>query len=82
MEVMPMPRVMSDMLLLPTGEVLIINGAMNGTAGWEDAVNPVFNPVLYRPNEPDPTQKFLVLNPSKIPRMYHSSACSCQMAGY
>ncbi|GMY26072.1 aldehyde oxidase GLOX [Fagus crenata] len=74
MEEMPMPRVMSDMLLLPTGEVIIINGAMNGTAGWEDAVNPVFNPVLYRPNEPDPTRKFSVLNPSKIPRMYHSSA--------
>ena len=74
MEVMPMPRVMSDMLLLPSGEVLIINGAMNGTAGWEDAVNPVLNPVLYRPYESNPTQKFLVLNPSKIPRMYHSSA--------
>ncbi|KAE8023331.1 hypothetical protein FH972_009039 [Carpinus fangiana] len=74
MEEMPMPRVMSDMLLLPTGDVLLINGAMNGTAGWEDATNPVYSPVIYRPNEPDPERRFVVLKPSRIPRMYHSTA--------
>ncbi|KAK7824966.1 aldehyde oxidase GLOX [Quercus suber] len=74
MEVMPMPRVMSDMVLLPNGEVLIINGAMNGTAGWEDGANPVFNPVLYKCYLPDPARRFVVLSPSKIPRMYHSTA--------
>ncbi|XWS69770.1 hypothetical protein CRYUN_Cryun04dG0207200 [Craigia yunnanensis] len=73
MEFMPMPRVMSDMILLPTGDVIIINGAANGTAGWEDAVNPVLNPVLYSVNE-DPIRRFTVLSPSKIPRMYHSVA--------
>ncbi|XVF43050.1 hypothetical protein PTKIN_Ptkin02bG0009800 [Pterospermum kingtungense] len=73
METMPMPRVMSDMILLPTGDVIIINGAANGTAGWEDAVNPVLNPVLYSVNE-DPVRRFTVLTPSKIPRMYHSVA--------
>lgn len=73
MEVMPMPRVMSDMLLLPTGDVIIINGATNGTAGWEDAVGPNLNPVLYSPDE-EPNRRFVVLNPSKIPRMYHSTA--------
>ncbi|XVE91425.1 hypothetical protein REPUB_Repub01dG0008500 [Reevesia pubescens] len=73
MELMPMPRVMSDMILLPTGDVIIINGAANGTAGWEDAVNPVLNPVLYSVNE-DPVRRFTVLSPSKIPRMYHSVA--------
>ncbi|XP_021731326.1 aldehyde oxidase GLOX-like [Chenopodium quinoa] len=74
MEKLPMPRVMPDMIMLPTGDVLIINGAGNGTAGWENADNPVLNPVLYRTYEPDPTRKFVVLNPTKIPRMYHSSA--------
>lgn len=74
MEEMPMPRVMSELVLLPTGDLIIINGASNGTAGWEDAVNPVLNPVLYLTNEPDPERRFVVLNPSSIPRMYHSSA--------
>ncbi|OMO90282.1 hypothetical protein CCACVL1_07425 [Corchorus capsularis] len=72
-EYMPMPRVMSDMILLPTGDVLIINGASNGTAGWEDAVNPVLNPVLYSVNE-NPVRRFTVLSPSNIARMYHSTA--------
>ncbi|KAJ8441305.1 hypothetical protein Cgig2_024817 [Carnegiea gigantea] len=74
MEVMPMPRVMPDMVMLPTGDVLIINGAANGTAGWENADNPVLHPVLYRTSEPDPTRKFVTLNPTHIPRMYHSCA--------
>ncbi|KAF5726798.1 galactose oxidase [Tripterygium wilfordii] len=73
MEQMPTPRVMPDLILLPTGDVIIVNGAMNGTAGWEDAVNPVFNPVLYIPNE-DPTRRFVVMTPTTIPRMYHSTA--------
>ncbi|KAL5826501.1 hypothetical protein ACOSQ3_018351 [Xanthoceras sorbifolium] len=73
MELMPMPRVMTDMLLLPTGDVILINGAANGTAGWEDAVNPNLNPVLYLPEE-EPTRRFVVLKPSTIPRMYHSTA--------
>ncbi|XP_059309707.1 aldehyde oxidase GLOX-like [Lycium ferocissimum] len=74
MEDMPMGRVMPDMLLLPTGDVIILNGASNGAAGWENAVDPVLNPVLYKLYEPDPDKRFLVLNPSNIPRMYHSSA--------
>ncbi|PIA62504.1 hypothetical protein AQUCO_00200488v1 [Aquilegia coerulea] len=74
MEEMPMGRVMSDMLLLPTGDVIIINGAGNGTAGWEAAINPVLNPVLYLTYEPDPSRRFNVLSPSPIPRLYHSAA--------
>lgn len=73
MELMPTPRVMNDMLLLPTGAVILINGATNGSAGWNDAVNPVFHPVLYLPEE-HPAQRFVVMNPSDIPRMYHSTA--------
>ncbi|XP_020217681.2 aldehyde oxidase GLOX [Cajanus cajan] len=70
MENMPMPRVMPDMILLPTGNVVILNGAMNGTAGWENAVNPVFYPVLYKPG----LRSFEMLSPASTPRMYHSSS--------
>ncbi|KAG8383119.1 hypothetical protein BUALT_Bualt05G0151600 [Buddleja alternifolia] len=74
MEDMPMGRVMSDMILLPTGDVIIMNGATKGTAGWECAVDPVLNPVMYYPNEPDLRKRFSVLNPTTIARMYHSAA--------
>ncbi|KAF6155715.1 hypothetical protein GIB67_007152 [Kingdonia uniflora] len=74
MEKMPMGRVMSDMLMLPTGDIIMINGAGNGTAGWEYAVNPVLNPVLYSTYERNLTRRFTVLNPSPIPRLYHSAA--------
>ncbi|RAL37654.1 hypothetical protein DM860_000348 [Cuscuta australis] len=74
MELMPMGRVMSDMLILPVGDVIILNGGSKGTAGWEDGDDPVYHPVLYKPNEPDPSRRFSVLNPTTIPRMYHSSA--------
>ncbi|XP_059650394.1 aldehyde oxidase GLOX-like [Cornus florida] len=74
MEEMPMPRVMPDMVLLPTGDIIIVNGASNGTAGWEDARGPVLNPLIYMPGEPDPGRRFSVQKPSTIPRMYHSTA--------
>lgn len=69
----PAPRVMKDMLLLPPGDIILINGATYGSAGWDEARNPAYNPVLYLPDE-DPTGGFVVLNPSQIPRMYHSTA--------
>ncbi|KAK7351740.1 hypothetical protein VNO77_11403 [Canavalia gladiata] len=73
METMPGARVMSDMVLLPNGNVLLINGATVGTAGWEMGRNPVLNPFLYKPNNPVGS-RFELQNPSNIPRMYHSSA--------
>ncbi|KAG5246458.1 galactose oxidase [Salix suchowensis] len=73
METMPYARVMGDMTLLPNGAVLIINGAGTGTAGWENGRNPVLNPVLYWPNGAAGS-RFESLNPSTIPRMYHSTA--------
>ncbi|KAH9312845.1 hypothetical protein KI387_027880, partial [Taxus chinensis] len=73
MEDMPGPRVMNDMLILPTGEVLIINGAKQGTAGWQSATEPALSPFLYRPAEAL-GNRFRVLAPTKIPRMYHSTA--------
>ncbi|KAK8956629.1 hypothetical protein KSP39_PZI001199 [Platanthera zijinensis] len=74
METMPLARVMGDMVLLPTGkDVLIINGAGAGTAGWELGRDPVLCPVIYRPDEPSGS-RFFVQSPSSIPRLYHSTA--------
>lgn len=73
METMPGPRTMGDMLLLPNGEVIIINGAQKGVAGWDMATTPVFTPLLYQPNAALGS-RFINLAPSNIARMYHSSA--------
>ncbi|KAK9066636.1 hypothetical protein SSX86_013959 [Deinandra increscens subsp. villosa] len=72
METMPLARVMGDMLLLPNGHVLIINGASAGVAGWELGRNPVLSPVAYRPDN-EVGSRFEVQNPSTIPRVYHST---------
>ncbi|GAV65446.1 Glyoxal_oxid_N domain-containing protein/DUF1929 domain-containing protein, partial [Cephalotus follicularis] len=73
MEDMPFGRVMGDMVMLPTGEVLIINGAQAGTQGFEMGSNPCLYPVLYRPDQPLGL-RFMTLNPGTVPRMYHSTA--------
>lgn len=73
MEDMPFGRIMGDMVMLPTGEVLIINGAQAGTQGFEMGSNPCLFPVLYRPDQPHGL-RFMTLNPGTVPRMYHSTA--------
>ncbi|XP_074265097.1 aldehyde oxidase GLOX-like [Silene latifolia] len=73
METMPMPRIMSDMLVLPNGDVLIINGAGAGTAGWELGREPVLSPVTYHPDNVLGS-RFEVMKATTIPRMYHSCA--------
>ncbi|OVA17764.1 Glyoxal oxidase [Macleaya cordata] len=73
MEDMPFGRIMGDMVMLPTGEVLIINGAQSGSQGFEMGSNPCLYPVLYRPAEPVGL-RFMTLNPGTVPRMYHSTA--------
>ncbi|VVA93964.1 unnamed protein product [Arabis nemorensis] len=70
METMPLPRVMGDMLLLPTGDVIIINGAGAGTAGWENARDPLTRPVIYHLFD----RRFSVMSTASRPRLYHSSA--------
>ncbi|KAK9009332.1 hypothetical protein V6N11_035873 [Hibiscus sabdariffa] len=68
-----MARVMGDMILLPDGNVLLINGAWSGSAGWEQGREPVLTPVLYRPDN-GIGSRFETQNPTTIPRMYHSTA--------
>ncbi|MBA0787849.1 hypothetical protein Gotri_025398, partial [Gossypium trilobum] len=66
-------RVMGDMILLPNGNVLLINGAGPGMAGWEQGRDPVLSPVLYRPDN-NIRSRFEIQNSTTIPRMYHSTA--------
>ncbi|GMN47749.1 hypothetical protein TIFTF001_016915 [Ficus carica] len=73
MEDMPFGRIMGDMVMLPTGDVLIINGAQAGTQGFDLASDPCLFPVLYRPDQPVGL-RFMTLNPGTVARMYHSTA--------
>ncbi|KAI9191792.1 hypothetical protein LWI28_013500 [Acer negundo] len=72
-EVMPSPRVMGDMTILPTGDVLMINGAKTGTSAWGFAEEPNFVPVLYK-SKAKRGNRFHELAVGTIPRMYHSSS--------
>ncbi|KAL9239178.1 hypothetical protein vseg_013522 [Gypsophila vaccaria] len=72
-EEMPRPRLMSDMLILPTGNVLIINGAQRGAGGVDNAGHPAYSPYLYKPGK-SPGKRFSVLLSSGVARMYRSSA--------
>ncbi|XP_058105759.1 aldehyde oxidase GLOX1-like [Magnolia sinica] len=72
-ELMPSSRVMGDMLLLPNTDVLMINGAMNGSAGWGFASEPNLEPLLYKTMKPQ-AERFVRLKPATIPRMYHSTS--------
>ncbi|CAI0390119.1 unnamed protein product [Linum tenue] len=73
-EVMPSARVMGDMVILPTGEVLMINGATRGASGWGNAREPNLKPLLFNHKAPNKHHLFKELKPTTIPRMYHSTA--------
>ncbi|XP_068323952.1 aldehyde oxidase GLOX1-like [Pyrus communis] len=64
---------MGDLLILPTGDILIVNGAKKGIAGWNFAQDPNPTPLLYRPDNPT-TQRFTELKATTIPRMYGSTS--------
>lgn len=72
MEYMPIRRTMGDMVLLPNGEVLIINGAEKGSQGWGRASDPILTPVKYATYNPE--NRFQTLQASDITRVYHSTA--------
>ncbi|KAJ8421229.1 hypothetical protein Cgig2_034078 [Carnegiea gigantea] len=73
MENMPHPRLLMDMIILPTGNILFVNGATRGSGGWNNADQPAQRPFLYNPRKPV-GKRFSTLKPTKIARMYHSSA--------
>ncbi|KAF6763868.1 copper radical oxidase [Ephemerocybe angulata] len=76
-EEMPVPRTMADAILLPTGDVLIVNGAATGIAGYGNVQNQVGasnadHPVL----TPPAGSRFSSdgMPASQIARLYHSVA--------
>ncbi|KAJ7825707.1 glyoxal oxidase N-terminus-domain-containing protein [Mycena leptocephala] len=83
-ETMPQGRIMVDMVLLPDGRVMLVNGAMTGVAGYgnvanrvgqSNADNPAFTPVIYDPAAPAGSRFSTAgLVASTIPRLYHSTA--------
>jgi len=84
-EQMPEPRVMPDAVILPTGEIVIVNGAKSGVAGYQNvkqqvgqsnADNPAFTPVIYDPHASGGKRFYRgdYMPTSSIPRLYHSVA--------
>ncbi|KAG5550335.1 hypothetical protein RHGRI_015333 [Rhododendron griersonianum] len=59
---MPFVQIMGDMVMLPIGDVLIINGAQAKTQGYRLTTNPCLNPVLYQPDQPEGS-RFMTLSP-------------------
>ncbi|KAL6641235.1 hypothetical protein ACP70R_019416 [Stipagrostis hirtigluma subsp. patula] len=72
-EYMPVGRVMGDMLILPTGDLLLLNGAAKGCSGWGFGRQPILTPILYSPRKPQ-GPRFRPLAASTIARMYHSTS--------
>ncbi|KAJ7622046.1 glyoxal oxidase N-terminus-domain-containing protein [Roridomyces roridus] len=84
-EHMPEPRLLPETVMLPSGDVLIINGAHTGYSGYpsvsdsgkigSNADHPAQRGIMYRTTLPSGqrlTQDGLPTSP--IPRMYHSAA--------
>ncbi|KAF9554606.1 copper radical oxidase [Agrocybe pediades] len=77
------PRIMPEAILLPNGQVLLINGGKTGYAavasvgdpiGGSNADHPVFTPELYTPSAPLGKRiSNAGLPTTNIARMYHSS---------
>ena len=64
-EDMPFVRIMGDMVMLPTGDIMILNGAQAGSQGFGLVSIPCLNPVLYQPSTA-PSVRFMTLNPTTI----------------
>ncbi|OEL22211.1 Aldehyde oxidase GLOX1 [Dichanthelium oligosanthes] len=70
---MPVSRTMGDLLILPTGDLLMLNGAARGCSGWGFARQPVLTPLLYSPRQPRGS-RFRALAATTIARMYHATS--------
>lgn len=69
----PFKRVMPNMVALPDGTYLIVNGCQVGTAGFGLGDVPTLTAVLYNPAA-TLGSRFSILNTTIVPRMYHSEA--------
>lgn len=75
-EPMKNPRVMPDAVLLPDGNVLVVNGLSKGFAGGNAATGPMLSQHAVKEAEIyDPiNNKWQSLAQAKCPRLYHSTA--------
>ncbi|KAJ7025972.1 galactose oxidase [Mycena alexandri] len=73
LERMPSPRVMPCMVGLPDGTFLILNGALQGVAGFGLANTPNLGALLYDPAMPF-NRRISILNTTIVARLYHSEA--------
>ncbi|KAJ6521662.1 glyoxal oxidase N-terminus-domain-containing protein [Mycena vulgaris] len=73
LERMPTARVMPCMVGLPDGTFLILNGAVQGVAGFGLANDPNLGALLYDPAMPF-NQRISILNTTIVARLYHSEA--------
>ncbi|KAI9435759.1 glyoxal oxidase [Lactarius indigo] len=81
---LPEGRTMGNLILLPTGQVLCVNGAGTGVAGYGNdswaigqsyTDHPILQPVVYNSSAPAGSQWSRDgLPASAVPRMYHSTA--------
>ncbi|KAJ7650953.1 copper radical oxidase [Roridomyces roridus] len=81
---LPEARSMANLISLPDGRVLCLNGAQTGTAGYGNqswavgqsySDKPALTPVIYDPSAPKGSKWDRTgLKASTVPRMYHSSA--------
>ncbi|KAI8586351.1 glyoxal oxidase N-terminus-domain-containing protein [Geranomyces variabilis] len=72
-EPMPTPRLFPDLVALPDGTVLIINGATKGWSGFSAAQNPIMTALIYNSTAPFGS-RYTVVATSTIARLYHSLA--------
>ncbi|KAJ3318084.1 hypothetical protein HDU76_000940, partial [Blyttiomyces sp. JEL0837] len=72
-ERMPYKRVMPNMVHLPDGTILVLNGCQFGVAGFGLGQNPTLTAILYDPTKPV-NSRFSILGSTIVARMYHSEA--------
>ncbi|QRV93538.1 glyoxal oxidase [Ceratobasidium sp. AG-Ba] len=81
---LPEGRTLGSMILLPNSQILMLNGANLGVAGYGNvswaigqsyADQPIYKPVIYDPSAPAGSRwSRKGLSDSSVARMYHSSA--------
>ena len=69
------------MVGLPDGTFLIVNGAVQGVAGFGLANDPNLGALLYDPSMPF-NQRISILNTSIVARLYHSEVSFQLLAKY
>jgi hypothetical protein len=62
------------MVGLPDGTFLIVNGGIEGVAGFNLSSHPNLGALLYDPSMPV-NQRISILNTTIVARLYHSEVC-------